>query len=174
MEYKPRILDELLEDKLAEKGAVLIEGPKWCGKTTTAEQVAKSVLYLADPKERDEYLNLVDINPSLLLEGKTPRLIDEWQIAPKLWDAARFEIDHRNQEGQFIFTGSAVPADSTQIEHSGTGRFAWLTMYPMSLFESEESSGFVSLKDLFNDPSMISAKNVLKIDELAFLVCRGG
>ena len=174
MEYKPRILDELLEDKLAGKGAVLIEGPKWCGKTTTAEQVAKSVLYLADPKERDEYLNLVDINPSLLLEGKTPRLIDEWQIAPKLWDAARFEIDHRNQEGQFIFTGSAVPADSTQIEHSGTGRFAWLTMYPMSLFESGESSGFVSLKDLFNDPSMISAKNDLKIDELAFLVCRGG
>lgn len=173
-DYKPRVLDHILEKKLLGKGAVLIEGPKWCGKTTTAEQIANSVLYLADPTHRSENLHLVDIAPTILLEGDTPRLIDEWQIAPKLWDAVRFEVDHRNQEGQFILTGSAVPADSSQIEHTGTGRFAWLTMYPMSLFESGESNGTISLAHLFDTPSQIFARNSLTIQDLTYLICRGG
>nr|WP_300921194.1 DUF4143 domain-containing protein [uncultured Dubosiella sp.] len=172
--YKPRILDHLLKRKLSGKGAVLIEGPKWCGKTTTAEQTANSILYMANPTHLDEYLNLADIDPSLLLEGTTPRLIDEWQIAPQLWDAIRFEIDHRNQEGQFILTGSAVPADSNKIQHTGTGRFAWLTMYPMSLFESGESNGKITLTALFQQPEKIAAANPLTIHDIAFLVCRGG
>ncbi|WP_290138941.1 ATP-binding protein [uncultured Dubosiella sp.] len=173
-DYKPRVLDHILEKKLLGKGAVLIEGPKWCGKTTTAEQIANSVLYLADPTHRGENLHLVDIAPTILLEGDTPRLIDEWQIAPKLWDAVRFEVDHRNQEGQFILTGSAVPADSSQIEHTGTGRFTWLTMYPMSLFESGESNGAISLAHLFDTPNQIFARNSLTIQDLTYLICRGG
>lgn len=172
--YKQRIADGLLVRKLAGKGAVLIEGPKWCGKTTTAEQQAKSILYMDDPEEKKQNLQLADISPKVLLVGETPRLIDEWQLAPQLWDTIRFEVDHRDELGQFILTGSAVPAKSDEIHHSGTGRYAWLTMRPMSLFESGESTGEVSLKELFSSPGQISAINPLKIDDIAFLICRGG
>lgn len=173
-EYKARITDSILQRKLAGKGAVLIEGPKWCGKTTTAEQAAKSVLYMSDPENEKQNLALVDINPKLLLHGDTPRLIDEWQIAPRLWDAVRYEVDHRDEEGQFILTGSAVPPNSDEIKHTGTGRFAWLLMRPMSLFESGESNGSVSLTDLFAGSQDIMGVNDLDINKLAFLVCRGG
>ena len=172
--YKKRIADKILEKKLKAKGAVLIQGAKWCGKTTTAEQIAKSILYMAKPEDKSQNLILADINPSTLLEGDIPRLIDEWQIAPKLWDAIRFEVDHRNEEGNFILTGSSVPADMSEVTHSGTGRFSWLTMRPMSLYESGESTGKISLKDLFEKNDNISAHNALSLEDIAFLCCRGG
>lgn len=173
-EYKERIADKLLKRRLQGKGAVLIEGPKWCGKTTTAEQLAESVLYMDDPESIHQNLTLAEIDPKRLLNGKTPRLIDEWQLAPKLWDAVRFEVDHRNDLGQFILTGSSVPASSEHIHHTGTGRFSWLLMRPMSLYESLESTGDVSLSELFNSPDQISGENHLDINKLAFVVCRGG
>ncbi len=173
-EYKKRIADELLKRKLKGKGAVLIQGPKWCGKTTTAEQIASSILYMANPEEKEQNLTLADLNPSLLLKGDVPRLIDEWQMAPKLWDAVRFEIDHRSQEGQFILTGSSVPANMDDISHTGTGRFAWLTMRPMSLYESGESTGTVSLLELFNHIVQLNGVNKLALDDIAYLCCRGG
>lgn len=172
--YKKRIADDILKRKLEGKGAVLIEGPKWCGKTTTAEQLASSILYMDDPEKKEQNIAMSELNPKRLLKGETPRLIDEWQLAPKLWDAIRFEVDHRSGVGQFILTGSAVPADTKEITHSGTGRFAWLTMRPMSLYESGESTGEVSLKDLFNGVLEIDGSNRISIDRLAFLVCRGG
>lgn len=172
-DYKKRIADEILQRKLKGKGAVLIEGPKWCGKTTTAEQIAQSVLYMANPESKNQNLTLADINPSTLLKGKTPRLIDEWQIAPKLWDAVRFEVDHRNEEGQFILTGSSVPADKNIITHTGTGRFSLLLMRPMTLYESLESTGTVSLKDLFASKN-ISGVSKLSLNDIAFVCCRGG
>lgn len=172
-DYKKRIADEMLQRKLKGKGAVLIEGTKWCGKTTTAEQVAKSVLYMANPESMGQNLTLADINPGILLKGEIPRLIDEWQIAPKLWDAVRFEVDHRKDEGQFILTGSAVPADKNLITHTGTGRFSFLLMRPMTLFESLESTGTVSLKDLF-DSKDVSGTNNLSLDDIAYVCCRGG
>ena len=173
-EYKPRIADTILQRKLAGKGAVLIEGPKWCGKTTTAEKAAQSTLYMADPENEKQNLMLADINPKLLLRGEPPRLIDEWQVAPKLWDAVRYEVDHRGEEGQFILTGSAVPPNNEEIKHTGTGRFSWLLMRPMSLFESGEADGSVSLTDLFSGKQDIMGINPLDIHRLAFLVCRGG
>lgn len=173
--YKPRIADKLLKRKLAGIGAVLIEGPKLCGKTTTAEQAAKSILYMSNPDEREQNVHLADLQPGLLLTGETPRLIDEWQIAPKLWDAVRFEVDHRNQPGQFILTGSAIPAKKEEIFHTGTGRISWLRMRPMSLYESGESNGSVSLADLFDKQYDIMAVNPIhELEELAYLVCRGG
>jgi len=173
--YRPRLADKTLERKLKGKGAVLIQGPKWCGKTTTAEQRAKSILYISNPEDVKSNLVVVDINPSKLLEGDTPRLIDEWQIAPKLWDAVRFEVDHRKEMGQFILTGSAVPPDDDELFHTGTGRFAWIKMRPMSLFESGESTGEISLRALFQQPEQILAENKTDdIDKLAFLICRGG
>ena len=173
--YKPRMTDALIEKKLRGKGAILIEGPKWCGKTTSAKHIAKSVLYMSKSEDVKSNLMLVDTNPSKLLEGETPRLIDEWQIAPKLWDAVRFEVDSREKYGQFILTGSAVPPKTDEIFHSGTGRFAWIRMRPMSLYESEESSGEVSLKEMFSQPENIQGENKLDdIDKLAFLICRGG
>lgn len=172
--YKPRIADALLARKLRGKGAVIVEGPKWCGKTTTAEQLAKSVLYMSKPEDLKENLLMADIDPYSLLEGETPRLIDEWQIAPGLWDAVRFEVDHRGGVGHFILTGSAVPPRTAEMVHSGTGRFSWMKMRPMSLYESMESSGKVSLGELFSQPKKIFANNDLRIDELAFLICRGG
>ena len=173
--YRQRIADKILERKLKGKGAVLIQGPKWCGKTTTAEQTAKSILYMSKPEDVKANIIAADINPSKLLAGDTPRLIDEWQIAPKLWDAVRFEVDHRKGMGQFILTGSAVPPDNDEIFHTGTGRFAWIKMRPMTLFESGESSGEISLKTLFEQPKQILAENKNDdIDNLAFLICRGG
>lgn len=172
--YKYRVLDKVLGKRLKSIGAVLIEGPKWCGKTTTSEKLAQSVIYMSDPANKNQYLEMAEINPQRLLEGATPRLIDEWQLAPKIWDAVRYEIDHRDELGQFILTGSSVPPSDKEIYHTGTGRFSWLLMRPMSLFESQESSGEVSLEDLFKTPVEISGKNNLSIEKLAFLVCRGG
>lgn len=172
--YRKRIADDILTRKLEGKGAVLIEGPKWCGKTTTAEQLANSILYMDDPEKKEQNITMSELNPKRLLKGDTPRLIDEWQLAPKLWDAIRFEVDHRGKLGQFVLTGSAVPADSKEITHSGTGRFTWLTMRPMSLYESGDSSGEVSLKALFDGDNDVDAESKLDIDRLAFLVCRGG
>lgn len=172
--YKKRIADGILIKKLEAKGAVLVEGAKWCGKTTTAEQVAGSVLYMTDPEQEKQNLTMAELNPKRLLAGKTPRLIDEWQIAPKLWDAVRFETDHRDELGQFILTGSAVPASYEQIHHTGTGRFTWLLMRPMSLFESGESSGEVRLAELFKGPEEIFGENHLTLADIAFLICRGG
>ena len=171
--YRARIADGILKRKLEGKGAVLIEGPKWCGKTTTAEQLAASVLYMDDPERKQQNITMSEINPKRLLQGETPRLIDEWQLAPKLWDAIRFEVDHRGELGQFVLTGSAVPPDTKEITHSGTGRFTWLTMRPMSIYESGDSSGDVSLKDLFDGVSVDGCSN-LSFERLAFLVCRGG
>ena len=172
--YKKRIADEILKKKLEGEGAVLIEGPKWCGKTTTAEQFAASILYMDEPEQKQQNTMMAELNPRRLLAGATPRLIDEWQLAPKLWDAIRFEVDHRGEMGQFVLTGSAVPIDTKEITHSGTGRFTWLTMRPMSLYESGDSSGEVSLNALFNGASNLDGGSNLNIDRLAFLVCRGG
>lgn len=173
-DYKKRIADDILKRKLEGKGAVLIEGPKWCGKTTTAEQIAASVLYMDDPEKKDQNIAMSELNPKLLLKGSTPRLIDEWQLAPKLWDAIRFEVDHRGELGQFVLAGSAVPADTKDITHSGTGRFTWLTMRPMSLYESGDSNGEVSLKTLFDGDTDVFGASEMDLERLAFLVCRGG
>ena len=173
-EYRARIVDDMLKDKLESKGAVVIEGPKWCGKTTTAMQVAGSILRMDEPSKRETNIQMSEIDPGRLLKGNVPRLIDEWQIAPKLWDAARYEVDTRGEEGQFILTGSAVPIESREITHSGTGRFTWLMMRPMSLFESGDSTGEISLNQLFENPSVIDGMNNLSIEKLAFLICRGG
>lgn len=173
-EYRNRIVDTILQDKLEAKGAVLIEGPKWCGKTTTAGQKAASILHMDNPSEKEQNLSLAKINPLRLLKGDTPRLIDEWQLAPTLWDTIRYEVDQRSKMGQFILTGSAVPPDTKEITHSGTGRFSWLMMRPMSLFESGDSSGEVSLKDLFSGNLDVDGENQNDIEKLAFLICRGG
>lgn len=173
-EYNYRIVDSLLQDKLEAKGAVLIEGPKWCGKTTTATQKAASILHMDNPTEKDQNLTLAKLNPLRLLKGAVPRLIDEWQIAPTLWDSIRYEVDQREEMGQFILTGSAVPADTKEINHSGTGRFSWLMMRPMSLYESKESTGEISLKELFDENTNIDGENPNDIEKLAFLICRGG
>jgi hypothetical protein len=179
MKYFARLADEWLKEKLDAKGAVLVRGPKWCGKTTTAEQQAKSILYMSDPSTRGMNIQLASIDPGTLLAGDTPRLIDEWQIAPELWDAVRFEVDHRRDRGQFILTGSAVPeyrdsTDAQKIYHTGTGRFAIIDMYPMSLYESEDSTGEVSLGDLFTSPQIIRGTNPHNLERIAYLVCRGG
>lgn len=172
--YRRRIADKLLAEQLETVGAILIQGPKWCGKTTTAEQNAKSVIYIDNPSKYKDYLFLAENNPELLLDGETPKLIDEWQLTPQLWDAARFVISRRGKVGQFIFTGSAVPADKNKINHSGTGRFAWLTMRPMSLWESEDSNGTVSIADLFNGLNVSATAPELSMTDLAYLICRGG
>ena len=169
-------MDSLLKKKLQAKGAILIEGPKWCGKTTTAEEIAASKVMLARTDVKNNFKNLLEIDIEAALSGEPPMLIDEWQTVPKLWDAVRYTVDHRRKMGQFILTGSAVPNKETEdeIEHSGTGRFAWLTMRPMSLFESGESSGKVSLEQLFTNPDKLLEKNELKLQDIAFLICRGG
>lgn len=175
-EYKPRIADALLSNKLKGMGAVLIEGPKWCGKTTTAEQQADSVIYMDNPQMRDSNIEAANIDPNLLLAGATPRLIDEWQIAPKLWDAVRFTVDHRGEDGQFILTGSAVPLiDKEELmkTHTGTGRIGRIKMRPMSLWESGDSSGGISLKALFAGEKQ-SAACQTRLDDIAYLSCRGG
>lgn len=175
-EYRPRIADSILSNKLKGMGAVLIEGPKWCGKTTTAEQQSKSVIYMDDPRHKDSYIETVSVDPSLLLEGAVPRLIDEWQIAPSLWDAIRFTVDHRGEDGQFILTGSAVPLideEEKKKMHTGTGRIGRLRMRTMSLWESGDSSGKISLKSLFEGEKQ-SAVCSVELDQIAFLACRGG
>lgn len=171
--YLPRLCDKELEKSLRSSGAVLIEGAKWCGKTRTAAKRAKSVLYMQDPDFAVSNMNLADTKPSLLLRGGTPRLIDEWQMAPVLWDAVRFEVDKRNETGQFILTGSAVPADNL-VAHTGTGRISRLLMRPMSLYESRESNGSVSLAELFAGKTDIESVSQLTIEQIAFAMCRGG
>ena len=173
-QYKNRVIDRLLADKLEAMGAVLIEGPKYCGKTTTGEQQARSVLYMADPEIKDRNLTMASTNIKRLLAGDTPRLIDEWQIAPKLWDAIRFEVDHRGEDGQFMLTGSAAPASTSEIFHSGTGRFGWIKMRTMLLWESGDSTGDVSLGGLFSSENEVDGTSNLEIRRIAFLVCRGG
>ena len=176
-EYRPRIADVLLEERLDAFGAVLVEGAKACGKSTTAMQQAKSVLKMDDPKERLHYLELANSDINILLNGETPRLIDEWQLAPKFWDAIRYTVDMRGEEGQFILTGSAVPAKSDakdEMTHTGTGRYARLRMRPMSLWESGESNGGISLEDLFSGKKGLHAENILSLEQVAFLTCRGG
>lgn len=172
--YKKRIADTLLDRKLEGIGAVLIEGPKWCGKTTSAEQKAKSVIYMNDPKKSSMYMQLAKMSPQTLLEGETPKLIDEWQLAPSLWDTIRFEVDHRDGEGFFILTGSAVPAKTDEIWHTGTGRFARIKMRPMSLWESEDSTGTISLAALFNGSAQTAITDEKRLEDIAFLLCRGG
>ncbi|HPY98370.1 MAG TPA: DUF4143 domain-containing protein [Clostridia bacterium] len=179
--YKPRIVDRILEHRLRSKGAVLIEGAKWCGKTTTAMQKAKSMIFMQDPAQKEQNLSMARISPERLLRGEVPRLIDEWQLAPQLWDAVRFEVDKRDEFGQFILTGSATPADTSLISHTGTGRVTRMLMRPMSLYESGESNGAVSLDMLFksgkkdkNTGIDIKGSSNMELDELAFLICRGG
>lgn len=174
--YKKRIADELLKRKLRAKGAVLVQGPKWCGKTTTAEQIAASSIYMDEPEKKVQYRHLAEVNISQLLSGDAPRLIDEWQTIPQLWDAIRFAVDHREESlGQFILTGSAVPADRSLIEHSGTGRFAWLTMSTMTLAEAGDSTCEVSLAGLFKRPEeMVNGFTSHNLADVAFLICRGG
>lgn len=172
--YRARISDKILFKKLSSRGAVLIEGAKWCGKTTTASQIAKSILKMQDPAEREENIKMSELNPSRLLKGSTPRLIDEWQLAPKLWDAIRFEVDERDEFNQFILTGSAVPADFSEISHTGTGRISRMLMRPMSLFESGDSTGSVSLSELFKGNAVIDDENKLNLEQIAYLICRGG
>lgn len=173
--YKNRVADGVLAEKLAGKGAVLIEGAKWCGKTTTAEQVAKSVLYLGDKDSQSRNLEIADFKPSRLLEGEKPRLLDEWQIAPKLWDTIRFAVDHTPGMGHFILTGSTVPEEKrSEIDHSGTGRICRMRMRPMSLWESGESTGEVSLGQLFDSGDFEGGASRLELEDVAFACCRGG
>lgn len=170
--YLPRLADVQLKNCLNHSGAVVIRGPKWCGKTRTAEQQAGSALYLQDPDTRASNLELAANKPSILLRGERPRLIDEWQDVPQLWDAARFAIDREGGFGHFIFTGSATPGQKPA--HSGTGRFSFLTMRTMSLFESGESSGEVSLSGLFETPEDIEGVAIGDIEDVAMQICRGG
>ena len=172
-EYKKRIADEILRKRLGAIGAVLIEGPKWCGKTTTAMQQANSILFMQDSSNAAMINQMADIDPKLLLEGDTPRLLDEWQVAPELWDAVRFEVDMRNAPGQFILTGSAVPMLKSTA-HTGTGRIWRMTMRPMSLYESGDSTGEVSLEALFLGEFNDTVKNKLDFDDISYLICRGG
>lgn len=171
--YLSRIADKLLDTALQASGAVLIEGPKWCGKTRTAKEMAQSSLFMQDPDYTTAYLKAADAKPSLLLRGETPRLIDEWQLAPVLWDAVRFAVDERGVPGQFILTGSAVPIDNA-MRHTGTGRISRMMMRPMSLYESLESSGDISLKVLFDENSDVAGLSTLTIERLAFALARGG
>lgn len=173
--YKKRICDSLLQDELAGAGAVLIEGAKWCGKTTTAEQAAHSAIYMDETGKMEENIILARTKPERILSGDHPRLIDEWQLAPMLWDAIRFNVDHADGMGRYILTGSSVPADDSELKHSGTGRFSWLRMRPMTLWESLESSGEASLSALFEGQDVTGAKSAFSdLEEMAFLLCRGG
>ena len=171
--YLSRICDFELQNALATMGATLIEGAKWCGKTSAAANIARSSLFMQDPDKASSYREMADTKPSLLLQGESPRLIDEWQMSPVLWDAVRFEVDKRGLPGQFILTGSATPADNVTA-HTGTGRFARILMRPMSLFESKESNGTVSLSDLFDGKHEIEGISKLSIEQIAFALCRGG
>lgn len=175
MKYLERIADGLLKLHLEAFGAVQIMGPKWCGKTTTAEKQAKSIIKMQDPDIRDSYLATARTKPSLLLKGDTPRLIDEWQVAPVLWDAVRHAVDERRAKGQFILTGSTV-IDDEAIMHTGTGRISKMSMYPMSLYESKESNGKISLRELFDNKEydIDGITSNLSVENLIFAACRGG
>ncbi|NBW04040.1 MAG: ATP-binding protein, partial [Cytophagia bacterium] len=172
--YLARLCDNELQLALQSSGAVLIEGAKWCGKTSTASNAAASVVYMQDPDKAISHQAMADTKPSLLLKGQTPRLIDEWQVAPVLWDAVRFEIDQRTERGQFILTGSAVPPENVTA-HTGTGRISRIIMRPMSLYESMESAGQISLRALFDGMQEdVGAESELSIEQIAHVLCRGG
>jgi hypothetical protein len=174
-EYLPRVVDAELERRLKSVGAVVIEGAKWCGKSTTAHNHSNSQVFMDDPKRQAQFKLLATESPDLILNGETPRMIDEWQIAPEIWDAVRYTVDHRPGMGQFILTGSAKPADRSQINHSGIGRFSWLRMRPMSLLESGDSSGKISLSNLFSgERSNVFCEAGATLQDIAFLACRGG
>lgn len=175
-EYLRRLCDEELAFQLECAGAVVVVGPKWCGKTSTAEHIARSVVKLQDPLRKKEYHQMVQTMPSLLLEGDSPRLIDEWQDEPELWNLVRATVDDRGGAGHFILTGSAVPRDvmEDEVRHTGTGRMAWVKMRPMSLVESGDSTGEVSLKALFDGESGVTGKSKLSVPDYARLICRGG
>lgn len=173
--YRPRIIDIELTNRLKSIGAIILEGAKWCGKSTTAEHHCKSAVFMDDPTRRHQYQLFAEENPGMILDGETPRLIDEWQLALPIWDAVRFTVDHREGMGQFILTGSAKPENRDRISHSGTGRFAWLRMRPMSLYESGDSSGEVSLGSLFRDPGMkVGCEATADLQKIAYMICRGG
>lgn len=177
-QYKSRIADAILQKKLKSSGAVLVEGPKWCGKTTTSEQQANSINYISDPANLNRNMILAEMNINALLEGEKPKLLDEWQIIPQLWDAVRFAVDHSKGIGQFIMTGSAVPPDDEEqkkIHHTGTGRITTVRMRPMSLWESGDSNGDISLQSLFEQPGdPVFGEATKNIEDIAFLICRGG
>jgi len=174
MDYIKRIVDEEIKDKLSIMGAVLIKGPKWCGKTTSAKQIAKSILEMQNPDLQDNYIELANTKPSLLLEGDKPRLIDEWQLVPKLWNAVRYSVDNIGLPGQYILTGSATPKEDDSL-HSGVGRFAFITMKPMTLYESGDSNGKISFKDIVNGKRDIDGiKTDLTYEKIAYALCRGG
>ncbi len=175
-QYYPRIMDEIIKNRLSRTGALLIEGPKWCGKTTTAEALCSSAIYLQDPDYRDYYLAQSRDQPSALLKGDYPRLIDEWQDIPRIWDAIRFDIDRSNSRGRYILTGSNTPDETAreEIKHSGAGRIARINMRTMSLYESKESTGDVSLKGLFDGCIRYDSLSSVTLKTLAFALCRGG
>lgn len=176
--YVKRLIDRQLKEELEAVGAVLLEGAKWCGKTSSAEQIARSALYMDDPQMRAANKARAETDPASLLSGDVPRLLDEWQIAAdQLWNAVRFEVDHRDEFGLFILTGSVTPPKMSDDAHSGTGRIKPVRMRTMSLYESGESSGSVSLSSLFreeNGASAVSGESPVKLDDVAYLLCRGG
>ncbi|MBP5543748.1 MAG: ATP-binding protein [Kiritimatiellae bacterium] len=175
LKYRERVSDEILAFKLESAGAVLVEGVKWCGKTTTSEQIARSATYIDEIREQVGNLGVLKINPAMALDGESPHLVDEWQLAPFLWDSIRHRVDRADELGGFILTGSAVPADLSEVFHSGAGRFAWMKMRPMSLWESGESSGTVSLGALFKGGDFpVAASNGMALADVAFATCRGG
>ena len=174
MDYIKRIVDKEIEKKLRTSGAVVIRGPKWCGKTTSAKQFAKSILEMQNPDTEDNYKELANIKPSILLQGEKPRLIDEWQLAPKLWNAVRYAVDTAGDVNQFILTGSATSVEDPTM-HSGVGRFSFVNMKPLSLYESGESNGVISLQDLLDEKTNIDGKQSnLSYEDLVYAVCRGG
>ena len=174
MKYINRIIDKEIKEKLSVMGAILIKGPKWCGKTTSAKQIAKSVLEMQNPDLQENYIELANTKPSLLLEGDKPRLIDEWQLVPKLWNAVRYSVDNIGLPNQYILTGSATPTEDDTI-HSGVGRFAFITMKPMTLFESGDSNGKISLSNIVKGNRNIDGiKTDLTYERIAYVLCRGG
>ncbi len=173
--YRKRVSDQSLSFKLETAGAVLVEGVKWCGKTTTAEQIAKSAVYIDEIREQVGELGVLKVNTAMVLDGESPHLIDEWQLAPFLWDSVRHRVDRADNLGLYILTGSAVPADLSEVFHSGAGRFAWIKMRPMSLWESGESTGSVSLGKLFDGETFQGgASSRMALEDVAFVTCRGG
>ena len=174
MKYIDRIVDKQLKEKLSTVGAVLIRGPKWCGKTTTAKQISKSIVEMQNPDLQENYIELANTRPSVLLEGDKPRLIDEWQLAPKLWNAVRYAVDNNGKTNQFILTGSATPVEDNSL-HSGVGRFAFINMKPLTLFESGDSNGKISLKNILDGKRNIDAITTdLTYEKIAYVLCRGG
>lgn len=174
MKYIERIIDKKIKEELSIMGAVVIKGPKWCGKTTSSKQIAKSILEMQNPDLQENYIELANTKPSLLLEGEKPRLIDEWQLAPKLWNAVRYSVDNIGLPNQYILTGSATPKDDDTL-HSGVGRFAFITMKPMTLFESGDSNGTISLTNILKgDRNIDGIKTDLTYEKIAYVLCRGG